>query len=655
MTYGDLFKQEAADFERSGGKYRPTKDFEGVSADFKGVNPDTGLLTWQYTEPAALESKDLPADVVKRVNESTIAMGSDGAPHELPGGVSLYERTADMSFQRWLKMDAITDEKGKSWGTIELNDKPMPTTFGTARLTETFPDQSVAFHIVDGNGVPDNVVVRAYTKGLQTDFGLVTSSVTHPDGRVDYGMVDGREAHEYATPNEEWFGKVKIEDTKPDGTKFYHLTDGGTVEWYPNPMKVQMSMRDGSVKQVDVSTAWRGNGKATRSMLDRLYDRGSEPVEGQPIDPNSVLHTSEYILADQSTMDHQFLPDRINVRTYDQEYSPLNIVEHHPNGLDTTEGKVNSLVRNFDSIVYNRADGISTQIYDATHRLRTAYGDVSRVDFLPDKFIKYTKENGNQVLTHPDGLANQYGAFTAREVAPDGTESFYRNNGDIVEVYPRQVTTNLGIIEAVERSASNNTLTLYRPADSTDYHSLQIDFANKRMTYLDADGNLVPNGFQKLNDDFMLLRKFSESQYPAGKASTHGPLRSIITDANGVDTYTFATPGDVNRIPITPDAPVQDGQPVVQDNIAGIMEPPASVVQQHSVLEDAIELPQGHHSSTTPAADDSGFSRGLANGQLYGELDAYGTAGDPDVYGRRNDPGVYGTTTDIDPYGNKLP
>jgi hypothetical protein len=265
-----------------------------ASRGYKGISTETQLHTWVYEKPKTIEDEELPADVLKRVNETT--------------KVNSFECNDSASFRRWTKMDAIVDEEdaNKIWGRLELHELAIPTHYGTAKLIETFSDKSIEYHIIEGDGVADNVVVRIYTKGLETDYGLVTCTVTNADGRVDFGKIDGTKAHEYAQPKEEWYGKVNVEDTKADGTTFYYLTDGATVEYYETPLKLRISMPDGTVKEADVETAWRGNGKATRSMIDRLKGIGIERQDGQSV-ANSAANKSEYILADGSIMEHNFL------------------------------------------------------------------------------------------------------------------------------------------------------------------------------------------------------------------------------------------------------------------------------------------------------------------------------------------------------------
>ncbi len=272
-----------------------------ASSGYTGICPKTRLHTWVYEQPKTIEDEELPADVLKRVNETT--------------KMSSFECNESASFRRWTKMDAKVDEDDatKIWGRLELHQQAIPTPYGTAKLIETFSDQSIAYHIIKGDGVFDNVVVHVYTKGLETDYGLVTSTVTNADGRVDLGKIDGTKAHEYAQPKEEWYGKVNVEDTMADGTTFYYLTDGATVEYYENPLKLRISMPNGTVKEADVSTVWRSNGKASRSMIDRFKGIGSEQQDGES-GANSATNRSEYILADGSIIEHDFLPDRISVK-----------------------------------------------------------------------------------------------------------------------------------------------------------------------------------------------------------------------------------------------------------------------------------------------------------------------------------------------------
>ncbi len=193
------------------------------------------------------------------------------------------------------------------------------------------------------------------------------------------------------------------------------------------------------------------------------------------------------------------------------------------------------LVHNFDSTIYYRADadGTRTQVYDSTHRRPTDYGDANRVDYFRDNFEQYTKDNGNKVLARPEGIQTDYGNAKAIETAPDGTDFYHRLDGTVVERYPAEVTSNFGNIQAVE--AKPQGLILHRPPGSVDFQSLEIDFASKRMTYLDGNGDIIPNGFKALTD--LILRKFNQTQYPNGKTMPQGQVRSIETDINGVNTY----------------------------------------------------------------------------------------------------------------------
>ncbi len=527
LTYGDLFKQEAAQFESTGGKFRPSRDFAGSTSDYRGINPENNLHLFVYDKPT-------------------------NSPY---GEVAAYETNDDKSFQRWTKMDAKVDETGKTWGSVELFGKPTPTYFGTATMVESFPDRSIAYHIVEGDGVANNTVVRAYTKGLQTDYGTVTSTVTHPDGRVDFGKMDGTSATSYATPVEQWYGKVKAEDTKSSGTTFYHLTDGGTIEYYTNPLKVQMAMGDGSVRDVQVETAWRSNGKASRSMIDRILERGTEPAEGEPV-ANSAPNKSEYLLTNETSMEQTFHPDRIEITERPlngqmSTFSPQFIVESFDAPIQTPEGPVNKMVRSFDSTVYHIADGDGTrvQVYDSTHLRPTDYGDANRVVYSRNNFEQYTKVNGNKVLTHPNGIQTDYGVARAIETAPDKSEYYHRPDGTVVQRYPSEVTTNIGGIDAIEQKPQG--LILYRPEGSTDFHSLELDFANKRMTYADANGNLIANGYKALTD-FILMRKFNPTQYPEGQTMPQGKVRSIETDSNGVNTYQLTDGTFVTDAPAKP-------------------------------------------------------------------------------------------------------
>jgi hypothetical protein len=516
QTYGDLFKQEADQFEKSGGKFRPSKDFSGSYR--KG---DNGLHLFVY-------------------DKETEFPGTKGFP-ATKEQVAAYETNNDSSFQRWTKMDAVNDENGKTWGTIEIFAEPVETPYGMANRVDSFPDKSIAYHITESDVVANNTVVRVYTKGTPTEYGIVTSTVTHPDGQVDYGKLDGTSATKYAIPKEEFYGKVIAEDTKSDGTTFYHLTDGGTVEYYSTPLKVQMAMPDGSVREVQVETAWRSNGKASRSMMDRVLERGTEPPDSEPV-ANSAPIRSEYLLTDQTSMEQVFHPDRIEIieRPVNGEintFSPKFMVEEFASPIQTPEGSVNRMVRSFDSSVYHINDGADTrvQVYDANHSRPTEYGDATRVLYLKNDMVQYTLANGNKVLTHPSGIDTEYGVAKGIETAPDKTEYYHRQNGGVVEKYPEPVTTNVGTIDAIEKTP--NGVILYRPQGANDFHSVEIDYTNKRMTYSDDNGDMIANGYKPLLNDFMLMRKFNPKQYPDGKVMPQGKVRSIETDANGVSTY----------------------------------------------------------------------------------------------------------------------
>ncbi|CAN5710821.1 hypothetical protein BH10CYA1_BH10CYA1_06380 [soil metagenome] len=530
LSYGDLFNKEAAQFESTGGKFRPATDFSGTDYRGKGEN---GLHLFVYDKPAE---------------------NPFGAPEKVLG----YETNDDKSFQRWTKADAVADKDGKTWGSIEVFKEPAETPYGTASRVESFPDKSIAYHIVKSDVVPNNTVLRVYTEGLKSDYGLVTSTVTHPDGRVDYGKMDGSSAIKYATPREDWYGKIASEDTKTDGTTFYHLTDGATVEYYKNPLKVQMALPDGTVRDVQVETAWRSNGKASHSMIDKILERGEAAPEGEPVADSAPIK-SEYLLTNETSLEQVFHPDRIDVTERPlggaaSTFSPTYIIENFPAPISTPEGSVNRMVRTADSTIYDLADGQSTkvQVYDKDHTRPTEYGDANRVVYSNNDFVQFTKLNGNKVLTNTSRSisVDGYGDFKAIETASNGSEYYHRQNGSVVEVYPSEVTSTVGGIVAFEKTA--NGLILYRPAEATDYHSLELNFANKNMTSSDANGNLVPGGFKSL-DNFQLLRRFNPAQYPEGQLIEGvGNVRSIETNADGHNTYLLVDGKYVTDAPAAP-------------------------------------------------------------------------------------------------------
>ncbi len=516
ISYGDLFSKEAAQFEQTNGKFRPQTDFSGT--DYRGKT-ESGLHLFVHEKPA-----ENPFGGAEKIDA--------------------YETNDDRSFQRWTKVGAKVDESGKTWGTIEAFKEPTKSPFGMTDRVESFPDKSTAYHIVESDMVDSNTTVHVYPEGLQTEYGFITSTVTHADGRVDYGKMDGSSATKYATPKEEWYGKVNVEDTKADGTTIYHLTDGATVEWYPNPLKVQIAMPDNSVREVDVSTAWRSNGKASHSMIDKIMERGEVPADAEPV-ANSAPIKNEYVLADahETSIEQIYHPDHIEVieRPFggtESSFKPLYIMENYKTPIDTPEGPANRMVRTFDSTIYNLADGSDTkiQIYDPNHVRPTEYGDVNRVVYAKNDFVQYTKTNGNKVLTNTERtIATDYTDAKAIETAPDGSEFYHRPDGTVIEVYPSEVTSNLGPIRAFEKTA--NGLTLYRPAGAADFQSLELNFANKTSTALDANGNVVPDGFKSI-EGLKILRKFNPAQYPDGKAIPDvGNVRSIETDADGYNTY----------------------------------------------------------------------------------------------------------------------
>lgn len=515
LSYGDLFTKEAAEFQSSGGKFRPKTDFSG--AEYRGVG-ENGLHLFVYEKPAP---------------------NPNGAPEKVVG----YETNNDKSFQRWTKEDAIADQSGKTWGTIESFKEPVETPYGTANMVESFPDKSIAYHIVKSDVVASNTVLRVYTEGLATEYGTVTSTVTHADGRVDYGKMDGSTAVKYAIPEEKWYGKVATEDTKTDGTTFYHLSDGATVEYYPNPLKVQIAMPDNSVREVQVESAWRSNGKASHSMIDKILERGEVPPEGKPV-ADSAPVKSEYLLTNETSIEQIFHPGRIEVIERplggpETTFSPTYIMENFATPLATSEGPVNRLVRTADSTIYDLADGKGTkvQVYDKDHTRPTDYGDANRVVYSSNDFVQFTKLNGNKVLTNANRSISVegYGEFKAIETASNGSEFYHRANGTTVEVYPTEVTSNAGSFVAFEKTP--NGVILYRPAGSADFHSLELNFANKNMTYSDANGNLISDGFKSMNN-FQLLRKFNPAQFPEGHdVPGVGKVRTIETDANGHNTY----------------------------------------------------------------------------------------------------------------------
>lgn len=519
LSYGDLFNKEAAQFASTNGKFRPSTDFSGTEYRGKGEN---GLHLFVYEKPA-------------------------DNPFKGPEKVVGYETNDDKSFQRWTKADAITDQDGRTWGSIEAFSKPTESPFGMADRVESFPDKSIAYHIVTSDvAAHNNTVIRAYTEGLATEYGTVTSTVTHSDGQVDFGKLDGSSAVKYATPSEQWYGKIASADTKTDGTTFYHLTDGSTIEHYEkNPLKVQIAMPDNTVREVNVETAWRSNGKASHSMIDKILERGKVPPEGTPV-ADSAPVKSEYLLSDETSFEQIFHPDHIQVieRSGGTEstFSPTYIMENFASPISTPEGSVNRLVRTADSTIYDLADGTGTkvQVYDKDHTRPTDYGDANRVVYSANDFVQFTKLNGNKVLTNSERLIDVegYGEFKAIETAANGAEFYHRPNGSVVEVYPSEVSTPAGNIVAVEKTA--NGLILYRPAGAADFHSLELDFANKKMTYSDDSGNVVPNGFKPMND-FQLLRRFNPAQYPEGlDIPGVGKVKSIETNAEGHNTYLLA-------------------------------------------------------------------------------------------------------------------
>jgi hypothetical protein len=209
------------------------------------------------------------------------------------------------------------------------------------------------------------------------------------------------------------------------------------------------------------------------------------------------------------------------------------------------------MVRSFDSTVYHIADGDGTrvQVYDSTHLRPTDYGDANRVVYSRNNFEQYTKVNGNKVLTHPNGIQTDYGVARAIETLSDKSEYYHRPDGTVVQKYPSEVTTNIGGIDAIEQKPQG--LILYRPQGSTDFHSIELDFANKRMTFADANGNLIANGYKALTD-FILMRKFNPTQYPEGQTMPQGKVRSIETDANGVNTYQLTDGTTVTDAPAKP-------------------------------------------------------------------------------------------------------
>jgi hypothetical protein len=57
------------------------------------------------------------------------------------------------------------------------------------------------------------------------------------------------------------------------------------------------------------------------------------------------------------------------------------------------------------------------------------------------------------------------------------------------------------------------------------------------MTYSDAQGNLIQDGYKPLGDT-KVLRKFNPAQYPDGKMIPDvGKVRSIETDSDGYNLY----------------------------------------------------------------------------------------------------------------------
>ncbi|HEY9677350.1 MAG TPA: hypothetical protein V6C76_05050 [Drouetiella sp.] len=521
-TYGEKFDQEAAAFEKSNGKYRPTTD--NSSSEYRGVDAE-GLYSWVYEE-----AKPDP-------NGGDVKIGA-------------YETNANKSFQRWTKVDAKLDENGKTWGTIELFNEPVDGPYGKFKKVESFPDKSVAYTVVDGPY--EGTVVRAYTEGLDTKYGSVKASTTYDDGRIEFTKADGSTATEYKTPQEGWFGKYTAEDNKADGVTFYHLSDGGTVEFYEKPLKTTIGVVDPNDpskiinREVEVESAWRSNGTAQRSMLDRHWGRGEE-TESKPVEGSAPMK-SEYILADGTSLELNYNADNFGMieRSSDgqpKESNPVFVAETYPQAIETPAGSTTQVVRTFDStisdIVDENGDTTRVQNYNPGFSRPTEFGDVTRVHYLQNGFEDMVKANGNKILVNlKKPMDSPVGPVKAVETAADSTMYYHKLDNGVVEVYPNPVSTNKGTIGGVEKLP--NGLRLYG-STGTNFATMDIDFVNRTMTSFDAKGNLLPDGFQPL-ENFTLLRMFTKNEYPNGKSmpeiSDKG-IRSIETTNSGYNVYTL--------------------------------------------------------------------------------------------------------------------
>lgn len=483
-TYNQVWKDEFAQFQKSGGTFRPVTDYSGTLEQEPYLDPETGLHTFVYSEDDPWESDY--------------------------GPVRVFERSQDGSYMRYIKADAVKDPENEEniLGTVEVHSNPVQTYWGTANSIETFPDGSTHYNIVSGdNGVPDNVRFEVYPKGQQTSIGTVETIVRHADGSVDYGKADGTSVHEFATPESRWYGDVRSEETRSDDSMIYHLDDGGTVEWYPQSLNTPFG---------DVETVQRSGSTVRYIKTDGSTAQIDRTPEG--------LTVTETALDESTKVTH-----------------PESVVESYPNGVPTEYGEVNFIEHRADSTILHKVGGGSSQIFTPDQLLDTPYGQVERIDTFPDNSQFYAKTDGGLVELHPNGLKTPYGIAVAREVTRDGATNLTMQSGSTIEQYPQGVMTNQGAVSAIERGP--NFVKLYAPptAEGTaqPWSSMEVNFENGKIYYRDARGQLVPDGFKDAKG-FSLYEEYPLKEFPQGKPTAHGSVRSTEIDENGNYTYNFA-------------------------------------------------------------------------------------------------------------------
>jgi len=508
LTYKEKFEQEAQQFAKDG-KFRPAEDNSGI-------NPTTKLMEQIYNPPVAKEY----------------------------GLTSIYEETPPtVKPEDQFKRFTIVDDNGQLTKLVEVykNLKETREGFGTAKVLERLPNEGVRYHIIKGGlNIPDNSLVELYPKGkgIDTPFGKTEMTITDPaNGRTSYRRADGTQAFEYSTPQELWTGvEFNSEEEQPgNGRTIYHLTDGGTAEYYQGGMHADL-VTPKSTKPLDFSTVARQSGGRTSYVLNdgnlMIIDNDGSKLTG-------TLYNNDMQVAGR--------------------FDPSHISETYPGGTtvtvgDTTLSNVQTIEHRVDSDIYRSPDS-STQIYDENHVLTTPFGDVRRVDFLPNQFTRYFQDDGTQILTNanPYGIKSPYGLVKSISELPDHTTSYTRANGDSVVVYPSDINVLVGgagsglfggeLVKVNSVEQVKNGLILRSEPGSQGWSSAVVDFADHSINTYDSGGGLM--GSRDIPSGYKLVRQFPPANYPDGVMSPYGPVRSIETDENGANTWKL-TDGSVH-------------------------------------------------------------------------------------------------------------